>query len=390
MQNFIFHTQTKVWFGKDTHKLAGEAVASYGYNKVLLHYGQNSIKTYGIYDDVVTSLKAHNIDYVELGGVEPNPKLSLVRQGIELCKREGIQLILAIGGGSAIDSAKLMAHGAVVDFDAWQFSLRQAEPKSALPVGVVLTLAASGSEMSSSCVISDGDTGTKRGFPSPYNRPLFALCNPELTYTLPPFQTGCGVVDILMHTWERYFGNSAAWEPTDAIAEGVSRAVIQAGLTLMDNPKDYDARATLMWAGSLSHNDLTGVGRTYFMACHQIEHEISGMFDHVAHAAGLAVVFPAWARYIYKHNVARFAQFARNVWSIRDDADESAAVAGIEATVAYFKRIGMPTTWNELNTNSKPFDELADNTAFHGKRVLPSYIDLGKDEIAEILRISDR
>ncbi len=294
MQNFTFHTPTKIFFGRDTEKQIGEIIKSYGFSKVLFHYGSGSIKKSGLYDTVIRSLQEHGIDFVELGGVEANPKLSLARKAAELARSEQVELILAVGGGSVLDSAKAAA-------------------------GTILTLSASGSEMSDSCVITNEDGWLKRGFNAPCNRPLFSIMNPELTYTVSRYQTGCGIVDIMMHTLERYFSLNGENPLTDAMAEGLLRTVIQAGKTAIENPRDYEARAALMWAGSLSHNGLTGCGKQFVMRCHQLEHELSGAYDRIAHGAGLAVLFPAWAKYIFRENLPRFAQYAANVWNIPMD-----------------------------------------------------------------------
>ena len=303
MQNFTFHTPTKVFFGKDTEKQVGEIIKSYGFSKVLFHYGSGSIKKSGLYDTVVNSLQENGIRFVELGGVEPNPKLSLARKAAELARTEQVDLILAVGGGSVLDSAKAAAAGAYYGCDPWEFSSKKRVPEKAIPVGTILTLAASGSEMSDSCVITNEDGWLKRGFNAPSNRPLFSIMNPELTYTVSKYQTGCGIVDIMMHTLERYFSLNGENPLSDALAEGLLKTVAEAGRRAIENPADYEARATLMWAGSLSHNGLTGCGKTFMMRCHQLEHELSGAYDRVAHGAGLAVLFPAWAKYIYTYNV---------------------------------------------------------------------------------------
>ena len=350
MINFEFYTPTKIFFGKDTHKNVGEIIKSYGFKKVLLHYGGGSIKKIGLYDQVINSLNEHQIEFIELGGVEPNPKVSLVRTGAQICKKEKPDMVLAVGGGSVIDSAKVIAISALSDNDPWDFSSKKEVPKKALPVGVILTLSASGSEMSSSAVITNEDGLLKRGFNSDFNRPLFSILNPELTYSVNQFQTGCGIVDIMMHTLERYFTKTKDVDLTDRISEGLLKSVIRAGKIAIENPTDYEARATLMWAGSLSHNDLTGAGRDTFLTCHQLEHELSGMYDFVAHGAGLSIIFPAWAKYIYKYNIERFCQYAVRVWNIDMNYEnpEETAMEGILATENYFKSIHMPVRLSSL------------------------------------------
>jgi len=389
MIDFEFYTPTKVFFGKDKHKNIGEIIKSYGFKKILFHYGKGSIKKTGLYDQVIDSLRRNDIDFTELGGVEPNPKVSLVRKGAELCKKEKIEMILAVGGGSVIDSAKVIAIAALTDIDPWEFSLHKAIPSKALPVGTILTLAASGSEMSSSAVITNEEGLLKRGFNSDFNRPLFSILNPELTYSVDKFQTGCGIVDIMMHTLERYFTKSKNVDLTDRLAEGLLKSVIRAGEVAVNEPTNYEARATLMWAGSLSHNDLTGAGRNVFLTCHKIEHEISGMYDYVAHGAGLSVIFPAWAKYVYKHAVDKFCQYAVRVWDIDMNFEnpQETALRGIAATEEYFKSIGMPVRLSEINVPDDKFEEMADKCTSYGKQTLPCYIPIGKKEIIDILNL---
>lgn len=389
MINFEFYSPTRVFFGRDQQKRVGEIIKGYGFNKVLLHYGGGSIKKTGLYDEVVKALNDAGIDFVELGGAQPNPILGLVKKGIEICKKENVDLVLAVGGGSAIDSGKAIAVGAAHDCDPWLFSSKKKVPEGALPVGTILTLSATGSEMSSSAVITNEELKLKRGFNSEFNRPLFSILNPELTFTVSPYQTACGIVDIMMHTAERYLTQKGEAEVTDRIAEAVLKSTIEAGRAAMKNPRDYEARATLMWAGSLSHNGLTGLGRDYFMVSHQIEHEISGMFEEVAHGAGLAVVFPAWMKYAYKYNIPRFCQYAVRVWNCEMDYEnpENTVIAGIEATIKYFKEIGMPTTLGELNITEDSIEEMAEKCTDYGGRILPGYIEYGKKEIIDILKL---
>lgn len=389
MQNFTLHTPTKVFFGKGTEKQVGEIIKSYGFSKVLFHYGSGSIKRSGLYDTVTASLREAEISFVELGGVEANPKLSLARKAAELARNEKADMILAVGGGSVLDSAKAAAAAAYNNCDPWEFSSKKRAPEKALPVGTILTLAASGSETSDSCVLTNEDGWLKRGFNAPCNRPLFSILNPELTYTVSKYQTGCGIVDIMMHTLERYFSLNGDNPLTDALAEGLLRTVVEQGKRAIRDPKDYEARAALMWAGSLSHNGLTGCGKTFLMRCHQLEHELSGAYDRVAHGAGLAVIFPAWAKYIYRYNVSRFAQYAVNVWGLPMNFEhpERTALEGIQATEAYFQSIGMPVRLSELDVDDAKFDEMAEKCTFFGKRTLPDYIELGKKEMLDIYRL---
>lgn len=392
MQNFEFYTPTKMIFGKDTHKNVGEVIKGYGIGKILLHYGKDSVKKTGLYDEIVDSLNAAGISFAELGGVEPNPKLSLCREGIKIAKESGAELVLAVGGGSVIDSAKLIAAGALYDGDPWDFPSKKANVTKALPVATVLTLSASGSEMSSSCVITNEDGWLKRGYGTDFNRPLFSICNPCLTYTVNPYQTACGIVDIMMHTLERYFTTGDPFMITDEMAEGVLRATIKAGKAAIADPEDYEARANLMWAGSLSHNNLTGAGTPFLMGCHQLEHELSGMFDNVSHGAGLAVIYPAWAKYMLRHKVERFRQLAVNVWNICPDGktDEEIALEGIKASEEFFTSIGMPVRLSELDINitDEAIEEMSEKCTFFGTRTLPDYVELGKKEISEIFKLA--
>lgn len=393
IKNFEYCVSTNVIFGRDSHKDTGKIIKNYGFKKIMLHYGMGSVKKSGLYDEIVKSLNENGIDFTELGGAEPNPKIGLVREGVSVCKRENVEMILAVGGGSVIDSAKVMAIAALSDYDAWDFSCQRQKAERSLPVGCVLTIAASGSETSTSAVITNNvDGNLKRGFNSEQNRPLFAILNPCLTFSVSKYQTACGIVDIMMHTLERYFTTSKPFKITDSISEGLLRTVIDAGKRAIDNPCDYDARANLMWAGSLSHNGITGLGTAHFMECHQIEHELSGMFDSVAHGAGLAVIFPAWAKYILKYNVDRFFEFAVNVWGINPYGKEKYDVAmlGIEKCEEFFKSIGMPVKLNELNidVSDGQIEEMAEKCTFFGKRTLPDYIELGKKEIIDIYNLA--
>lgn len=384
MQDFMYYAPTKVYFGKDKHKEVGKIIREYGYSKIMLQYGKASIKKNGLYDEVMESLKSNGIAVVEMGGVEPNPKLSFVREAIKKAKENQVEMILAVGGGSVIDSSKATAAGAACDYDVWEFSTRKRTPETALPVGCILTLAAAGSEMSSSAVLTNTDNNIKRGFNSEFNRCKFAICNPELTYTVSKYQTACGVVDIMAHTMERYFTVYEPTDLTDRIAESVLKAVINAGNVLMENPCDYEARANMMWASSLSHNDLTGCGRENALPVHQLEHALSGEFDHIAHGAGLAVLFPAWAKYVYKENPKRFAQFARRVWDVDEDDDCAAALAGISAMEKFFAHIGMPLQLREFDIPKDCADTLADLCTFGKQRTVKTYIDMDFEDIKNI------
>ena len=391
MNNFQYYTPTKVIFGKDTESRVGELVKAQNCSRVLVHYGTGSVKRSGLLDRVYASLDEAGISYVSLGGAVPNPRLSLVYQGIELCKKEGVDFILAVGGGSAIDSAKAIAYGLKYDGDVWDLYLKKTPPTDAVPVGVILTLAATGSEMSDSSVITNEDGWLKRGLSSDYGRPRFAIMNPELTYTLPEYQTMSGCVDIMMHTMERYFSHEMDTELVDGIAESLLRTVMQQAKILLTDPKNYNARAEVFWAGSLSHNGLTGCGRKGDWACHQLEHELGGMFD-VAHGAGLSAVWGSWARYVYKSDIPRFAKFAVNVMGIPYDyADpEKTVLQGIEALEDFFTSIHMPVSISELGVEvtEEQIVELAYKCSHMEKRTIGGIMTLERKDMEEIYRMA--
>ncbi|MBQ9964411.1 MAG: iron-containing alcohol dehydrogenase [Clostridia bacterium] len=384
MLNFTYHAPTKVFFGKDSHKQIGEIIKGYGFRKIMMQYGKGSIKQNGLYDDVMASLNEHGIEVVECGGVSPNPNLEFVHEAVAIAKREQVEMILAVGGGSVLDSCKYTAAGAKYDGDVWDFPTRKAVLADALPVGCILTIAAAGSEMSASAVVTNEAECQKRGFGSDLNRCLFAVCNPELTYTVSPYQTGCGIVDSMAHTMERYFIDCEPTPLTDRLAESVLHSLVDAGRVLMEDPRDYEARATAMWGSSLAHNGLTGCGRGDFLAVHQLEHAISGEYPAVAHGAGLAVLFPAWAKFCYHRNVPRFAQFARRVWDITEPDDEKAALCGIEAMADFFKSLGMPSTLREFGIAEEKIPRLCDLCTNNGTRVIPSYIPMDYDAVKQI------
>lgn len=391
MQDFNFYTPTQVVFGKKGEDKVGELVKALNCKKVLVHFGGNSAKKSGLLDRVFDSLTQSGIDYVSLGGVVPNPRLSKVYEGIDLCKKENVDFILSIGGGSVIDSAKAIGYGISNDCDVWDFYMKKAIPAGCLPIGTILTLSAAGSEMSNSSVITNEEGWLKRGCNSDYCRPKFAIMNPELTYTLPPYQTASGSTDILMHTMERYFTQGGTMELTDGISEALMRTVINNSKILMKDPTNYEARAEVMWAGSLSHNGLTGCGSIGDWACHQLEHELGGMFD-VAHGAGLAAVWGSWARYVYKHNVARFAQFAVNVLGVPNDFSdqEKTALAGIEAMENYYKSIDMPISIKELGVelNDEQIKELAYKCSFQNTRTVGGVKALNTEDMIEIYKMA--
>ena len=360
--DFTYYTPTKVVFGKESDRQLGALIKARGAKKVLIHYGGGSVERNGVLKRVEEALAAEKIAYVKLGGVVPNPHLSLVYEGIELCKKEGVDFILAVGGGSVIDSAKAIGYGVANDGDVWDFYEHTRTAEACLPVGAVLTIAAAGSEMSDSCVITNEKTGSKRGYSSDLSRCKFAVMNPEFTMTLPEYQTMSGAVDILMHTMERYFNLSDNMELTDEISEGLMRTVLKYARVLKETPDDYKARAELMWAGSLSHNGLTGCGvkQTDF-ATHKLEHELGGMFD-VTHGAGLAALWGTWARYVCNAAPGRFVKFAVNVMGVEPQVDDAATIeSGIRAMEDFYREVHMPTSLKELGI--EPTDEQIEEMA---------------------------
>ena len=389
MKNFIYNTPTKVYFGKGQEDNIGTILKSYNAHKVLLHYGKSSVKKSGLLDKIITKLKEESIDFLELGGVEPNPKLSLVHEGVKLVKANNIDFILAIGGGSVLDSAKSIAVGSVVEHDPWLFSIKEKTPTKHIPVGVILTLAASGSDMSNSCVITNDWTKEKRGFNSEENRPTFAILNPELTYSVSKYQTACGIVDILMHTLERFISIGEETYLTDQISIAVMKSVIKAGKIAIENPYDYEARSELLWANSLSHNGLTSCGREFIMSVHQMEHEVSGMFDHVAHGAGLAALWPAWAMTVYTSAIERFKLFAYDVMEIEmtnnPQNDISMAILKLKN---FFKSLGIETSLREFGIKETDLEKLALNVTFNHKRVLNDIMTIDESKALEILKLA--
>lgn len=398
MNNFTYYTPTKVLFGKDTENEVGALVKEQNCTKVLLHYGGGSARRSGLLSRIEDSLKAAGIDYVSLGGVKPNPRLSLVREGIELCKKEDVDFILAVGGGSVIDSSKAIAYGMANDGDVWDFYAKKRVPTACMPVGCVLTIAAAGSEMSNSSVITNEDGWEKRGCNTDLCRCKFAVMNPELTYTLPEYQTESGCVDIIMHTMERYFNQAENMELTDGISEHLMRTVMKCAKILKKDPTNYNARAEVMWASSLSHNGLTGCGTDGGdWASHQLEHELGGMFD-VAHGAGLAAIWGSFARYVYKANPMRFAKFAVKVHGIAASGKDlnalppeeldTLALAGIKAMENFYRSVDMPTSLHELglDVTDEQIDELAEKCSFGQTRTIGIVKKLDKADMIEIYK----
>ncbi|MCR4960784.1 MAG: iron-containing alcohol dehydrogenase [Lachnospiraceae bacterium] len=360
MNNFIFYSPTFFMFGKDTENNAGELVKRFGGSKVLIHYGGGSVVRSGLLDRVKRSLEVEGIGYVELGGVKPNPRSSLVYEGIDLCKKENVDFVLAVGGGSTIDSSKAIAAGVVYDGDFWDFYSGKRIEK-ALPIGTILTIAAAGSEGSPDSVITKEEGMLKRGASGDAIRPKFSILNPALTQTLPPYQTAAGITDIMAHLHERYLTNTKDVEVTDRLIEGLLLTMIHEGPRVIADPNDYEARANIMWAGMMAHNNAVGVGRSQDWNSHNIEHELSALYD-CAHGAGLAVTMPAVFKYVYKHDVMRFAKLAVRVWGCQMDFDhpEVTALAGIEALKNFLKSIGMPLTFGELGAKEEDIPKLVD------------------------------
>ena len=391
MQNFNYYAPTRVVFGKGTENEVGKLIKEQNCKKVLVHYGGGSVIRSGLLDRVYTSLGAEGIAYTTLGGVVPNSRLSKVREGIELCQREGVDFILAVGGGSVIDSSKAIGYGLTNEGDVWDFYAKKRTASACLPIGTILTISAAGSEMSDSSVITNEDGWIKRGYSSNYCRCKFAILNPELTYTLPDYQAQSGCVDIMMHTMERYLNHSTNMEMTDGISEALIRTVMKNSRILKQDPTNYEARAEVMWAGSLSHNGLTGCGTDGGdWASHQLEHELGGMFD-VAHGAGLAAVWGSWARYVYKDRADRFAKLAENVLMVpHDDNLEKTALAGIEAMEDYYRSVDMPTSLRELGIEptEEQIQELADKCSFQNTRTIGKVKVLNREDIAKIYRMA--
>ena len=390
MNNFTFYSPTYFVFGKDEENNTGKYVKRFGGKKVLIHYGGGSVIRSGLLDRVKASLDAEGIAYVELGGVKPNPRSGLVYQGIELCREQGVDFVLAVGGGSTIDSSKAIAAGAVYEGNFWDYYMGKPVDK-ALPVGTVLTIAAAGSEGSPDSVITKEDGMLKRGASGEALRPAFSILNPALTQTLPPYQTAAGITDIMAHLFERYFTNTKDVEVTDRVIEGLLMTMIHEAPKVIANPDDYQARANIMWAGMMAHNNCCGVGRDQDWSSHNIEHELSAMYD-CAHGAGLAVVFPAWMTYTMNHDVMRFAQLATRVWGCSMDFahPEITAKAGIDALKAFLKSIGMPLTFAEVGGKVEDIETMA-HTACYGNGnggTLGGFVVLNEEDVANIYRLT--
>ncbi|OJV42915.1 MAG: NADH-dependent alcohol dehydrogenase [Bacteroidales bacterium 36-12] len=387
MNNFSFYSPTYFVFGKERENEAGALVKRFGGKRVLIHYGGGSVVKSGLLERVKNSLSNADISFVELGGVVPNPRSGLVYKGIELCKKENVDFILAVGGGSAIDSAKAIAIGALYDGDFWDFFSGKKKIDKALPVATILTLTAAGSEGSNGTVITHEDGMLKRSAGSNLIRPVFSILNPELTCTLPPYQTAAGAADMMAHVMERYFTNTKDVEITDRLCEAIMLTIKNETPKALKNPYDYEARANLMWAGTLAHNDICGVGREQDWSSHQIEHELSGLYD-VTHGAGLAVIFPAWMKYVVKHDVLRFAQFAVRVWGCEMDFQnpEATAYQGIECFEQFMKSIGMPVRFAEIGAKAEDIPLLVEKLAL--KSTLGNFVKLTPEDVRKIYELA--
>lgn len=388
MKDFNYCAPTRVIFGKNTELEVGKALKNAGATRVLMQYGGGSIKKSGLYDRVVKAIRDEGIELFELGGVQPNPHLSLVRKAIEIVREQKIDYLLAVGGGSAIDSTKATAVGAVYDGDVWDFYCGKAVPKKAMPVGVVLTIPAAGSEGSNSSVITNEDGWIKRGLGCDLTRPTFAIYNPELTYSLPAYQTAAGATDIMAHIMERYFTNEPDVDMTDRLCESVLKTIIRQAPVAVKEPDNYVARAEMMWASTVAHNDFLSCFRVGDWSSHQLSHELSGMYD-ATHGAALAVAFPAWMTYVYKHDVQRFCRFAVEVMGVEMDFfhPEETALKGIAALRAFFKSIGMPTTLSELGVPEDKLDVLADKVKRGADGTTGQFVKLTRDDCLKIYQL---
>ncbi len=387
MENFIFYPATKYVFGKGVENQVAEQLQAFGMKKPLVVYGKGSVVRSGLLDRVRKSLADAGIEHEEIGGIQPNPTDDKVYEGIALAKEKGIDSVLAVGGGSSIDTAKAIAAALLYDGDFWDFYCGKAKVTKALPVGVVLTIPAAGSEGSGNTVITKISDMRKLGMGSDVLRPRFALMNPELTFTLPPYQTAAGITDMMAHIMERYFSNTPEVEITDRVAEGVLKAIITEAPKVMKNPEDYDARANIMWSGTLAHNGVCSGGRVEDWATHGLEHELSALYG-VTHGAGLAVIFPAWMTYAMKENPAKLAQFARRVFDVEEADDVKAAAEGIERLKTFLTSIGMPVNMKDLGIGNPDTDLLAQKVTESKGASFGNYIKIDRDTAAKIYELA--
>ena len=392
MDNFIYYVPTKIIFGKGEENNVAKYLNEYNPSKVMLVYGTSSVKKSGLLEKVKHLLDEANIKYVELGGVKPNPELPLVREGIALALKEKVDFVLALGGGSVIDTAKDIANGSAnPSDDVWDYHIKKKMPANTLKKAAILTLSAAGSEMSNSAVITNPEVGIKSGYNSDMNRLDFAICNPELTYTVSKYQTACGAVDIAMHSIERYFALGEESGLTDDICLAVIKDAFKYGKDSFDYPNDYVARANMMWASSLAHNNLTGCGRTFLLTVHQLEHDLSAKYPSIAHGAGLAALWCSWARYVYKYCLERWANYVNKIWDVdisNSDDLEEAILLGIKRQEDYYRSIGMPIAIKELGVKEIDLEDLALRTSKNKTRTIPGYKPLEYFDLLEIYKMS--
>jgi len=387
VRNFVFENKTKIIFGRDTEEKVGKEIKKLGKKKVLFHYGGGSIKKYGLYDKVVKSLNEEGVEFVELGGVKPNPSLSVVKEGIALCRREKVDFILAVGGGSVIDSAKAIGIGVPYEGEVWDFYDQKAQIKESLPLGVILTLPAAGSEASDASVITDEEKKLKRGTGSPLIRPAFSILDPELTFTLPPYQTAAGITDMMAHIMERYFTQERNVDLTDHMCESVLKTIIKNAPLVMENPKDYNARAEIMWAGTLAHNGLLDTGRLGDWGTHMIEHELSALYD-LTHGAGLAIIFPAWIKYVYKAYPEKMMRFFHTVFDVEAvfEDPEYMIEEGLKRLKTFYRSIGMPVSLKDAGIEEDRYEEMAEKCTVFGP--VSNFVKLKKSDVVEIYRLA--
>lgn len=393
MQDFEFQVPTRILFGRETELQAGEQIKKSGGSRVLVVYGGGSAERSGLLSRVERSLTQAGLYYKLLGGVQPNPRVSLVRRGVELAREEEIDFLLAVGGGSVIDSAKAIADSTAMGVDVWKLWMKEVELTASLPVGVVLTIPAAGSETSDSAVLTHDEEKKKRGLSSPFHRPKFAIMNPELVATLPAYQMACGVVDIMMHTMDRYFNPVSTNRLTDELAESVLRTVIRCGRQATEDRADYENVSELMWAGSLSHNGLTGLGGRKDFAPHQLGHELSAAFD-AAHGATLSAIWPSWARYCLSANPARFVQFGTNVWGLSSEGktERELALEAIEANEQFFHALGMPVSLSGLGCGIQTDEQLAalaDRCSYGNTRTIGTFRVLNREDMLKIYQMAN-
>lgn len=390
MRDFEFYNPARVVFGKESYLKTGELLKEYGAQKVLLHYGSGSIKANGIYQKILDSLSSVGVEVTELGGVQPNPRLKLVREGIRVCKERNIDFVLAVGGGSVIDSSKAIAVGTLAEEDIWNYFSGVAKKPftNALPIGAVLTIPAAGSETSTSAVITNEEENYKRPIGSNLIIPKFAIMNPEFCFTLSPKQIACGTCDIMAHMMERYFTNEKHVQLTDQLIEGGIRTVLYNAPRVLKDPKDYDSWAEIMWAGSLAHNNLLDTGRESDWASHDISHEISGLYD-VTHGAALAIMFPAWMKYVYKKNIGKLIQFAVNVFGINMafDDEEAIVLEMINRLEHWYQEMNLPVRLSQVGVGNERFEEMA-RKAMENRDFMGNYVKLDKEEIIEIFKLA--